>query len=146
MLGIKPNSVTPKDTLRPSDMFYTKIIPALKEKGVTNVMSRKDWPPKVMEQVFKELQMETPRFACSTYFLTIDRTLISKELWGKSLSTLEWWQRTQMFNRSVAVMSVVGYIIGLGDRHLDNILLDTKRGEVVHIDYSILTSTSLCEA
>ena len=29
------------------------------------------------------------------------------------------------------------YIIGLGDRHLDNILLDFGSGEVVHIDYSL---------
>ncbi len=27
--------------------------------------------------------------------------------------------------------------MGLGDRHLDNILLDIKTGEVVHIDYNV---------
>jgi Phosphatidylinositol 3- and 4-kinase len=30
-----------------------------------------------------------------------------------------------------------GYIIGLGDRHLHNILLDTRSAEVVHIDLGI---------
>ena len=34
-------------------------------------------------------------------------------------------------------MSILGYIIGLGDRHLDNILLDHETGEIVHIDYNI---------
>jgi len=34
-------------------------------------------------------------------------------------------------------MSMIGYIIGLGDRHLDNILFDFAHGEVVHIDYSM---------
>jgi hypothetical protein len=34
-------------------------------------------------------------------------------------------------------MSMVGYVIGLGDRHLDNILLDLTTGEVLHIDYNI---------
>lgn len=34
-------------------------------------------------------------------------------------------------------MSMLGYLIGLGDRHLDNILLDTHTGEIVHIDYSM---------
>ena len=34
-------------------------------------------------------------------------------------------------------MSMLGYVIGLGDRHLDNILLDHETGEVVHIDYNI---------
>jgi phosphatidylinositol kinase/protein kinase (PI-3 family) len=31
----------------------------------------------------------------------------------------------------------VGYVIGLGDRHLDNILLDFRSGELLHIDYNV---------
>ncbi|GFQ70195.1 hypothetical protein TNCT_391611 [Trichonephila clavata] len=34
-------------------------------------------------------------------------------------------------------MSIIGYIIGLGDRHLDNVLVDLSTGEVVHIDYNV---------
>lgn len=34
-------------------------------------------------------------------------------------------------------MSVIGYVIGLGDRHLSNILIDLETGEVVHIDYNM---------
>ena len=40
-------------------------------------------------------------------------------------------------------MSMIGYIIGLGDRHLDNILFDFAHGEVVHIDYSMLSFSPL---
>ena len=29
---------------------------------------------------------------------------------------------------------MVGYIVGLGDRHLSNILFDTVTAEIVHID------------
>jgi PI-3-kinase-related kinase SMG-1 len=114
-----------KEALRPSDMYYSKMIPALKEKGITNVMSRKEWPLDVMRQVYLDLVRETPGH------------LFSKEMWSKTLTTLEWWTVSQTYNRSLAVMSIIGYIIGLGDRHLDNILLDVKTGEVVHIDYSI---------
>lgn len=32
----------------------------------------------------------------------------------------------------------MGYLLGLGDRHLDNILLDKHTGQVVHIDYNIV--------
>lgn len=34
-------------------------------------------------------------------------------------------------------MSIAGYIIGLGDRHLENMLLDCNSGEIIHIDYNI---------
>jgi len=37
---------------------------------------------------------------------------------------------TQSYARSTAVMSMIGYIIGLGDRHLDNMLVDFTTGEV----------------
>ena len=51
----------PKDPLRPGELFYGKLIPALKEQGITNVMSRKDWPIDVMREVFNQLKSETPR-------------------------------------------------------------------------------------
>lgn len=35
----------------------------------------------------------------------------------------------------MAVSSIIGYILGIGDRHLSNILFDEKTAEVVHIDF-----------
>ena len=37
--------------------------------------------------------------------------------------------------RSLATSSVVGYILGLGDRHPSNLLLDRNSGEIIHIDF-----------
>ena len=37
---------------------------------------------------------------------------------------------TKSYAHSTAVMSMIGYIIGLGDRHLDNMLVDFTTGEV----------------
>eukprot|EP00029_Vermamoeba_vermiformis_P005456 TRINITY_DN1900_c0_g1_i1.p1 TRINITY_DN1900_c0_g1~~TRINITY_DN1900_c0_g1_i1.p1 ORF type:complete len:1417 (-),score=481.57 TRINITY_DN1900_c0_g1_i1:105-4277(-) len=110
--------------IRPIDMFYAKIIPALKAKGIKS-MSRHDWPLDIQKKVFIELEKDTPR------------DLLEKELWCASESTGEWWKKVQAYSRSAAVMSMVGYVIGLGDRHLDNILIDYKTGEVVHIDYNV---------
>jgi len=53
-----------------------------------------------------------------------------RELWCSSGSAAEWWLVTQTYARSTAVMSVIGYVIGLGDRHLDNVLVDLTSGEV----------------
>ncbi len=32
----------------------------------------------------------------------------------------------------------MGWLLGVGDRHLDNILLDARSGELVHIDFNIV--------
>ena len=31
----------------------------------------------------------------------------------------------------------VGYILGIGDRHTNNILIDQQTGELVHIDFGV---------
>ncbi|KZP01857.1 hypothetical protein CALVIDRAFT_508488 [Calocera viscosa TUFC12733] len=48
-----------------------------------------------------------------------------------------WFAMRLRYARSVAVTSIVGHILGLGDRHLSNILIDNQTGEVVHIDLGI---------
>ena len=48
-----------------------------------------------------------------------------------------WFEMRLNYSRSVAVTSIVGHVLGLGDRHISNILLDTVTGEVVHIDLGI---------
>jgi len=43
----------------------------------------------------------------------------------------------------LAVTSMVGYIIGLGDRHLENIQVCQKYGQVVHIDLNMIFDRGL---
>uniref|UniRef100_A0A667Z9R8 non-specific serine/threonine protein kinase n=1 Tax=Myripristis murdjan TaxID=586833 RepID=A0A667Z9R8_9TELE len=110
---------------RPSELYYSRIGPALKMVGLSLDVSRRDWPVSVMKEVLKELMEATPP------------NLLAKELWCSCTTPSEWWRVTQAYARSTAVMSMVGYIIGLGDRHLDNVLIDMTTGEVVHIDYNV---------
>lgn len=56
-------------------------------------------------------------------------------LWLKSTNSEEWLDRRTKFTRSLAVMSIVGYILGLGDRHPSNLMLDKLSGRVLHIDF-----------
>ncbi|KAL1838366.1 hypothetical protein VTJ49DRAFT_2775 [Mycothermus thermophilus] len=49
----------------------------------------------------------------------------------------EWFQRRTAYTRTTAAISMLGHVLGLGDRHGHNILLDTKTGEVVHIDLGV---------
>lgn len=56
-------------------------------------------------------------------------------LWSKSTNSEEWLERRNKYTRSLAVMSMVGYILGLGDRHPSNLMLDKISGRVLHIDF-----------
>eukprot|EP00727_Mastigamoeba_balamuthi_P000853 m51a1_g10765 putative protein atypical group (2524) ;mRNA; r:20614-29506 len=66
---------------------------------------------------------------------TTDGLDLERVLWLKSANSETWLQRRTNYTRSVAVMSMVGYILGLGDRHPSNLMLDRYSGQVVHIDF-----------
>ena len=138
--------------------------PALKAKGVSAAALRRDWPLDVLRRVLIELMAETPRQLLAQeglcfwvykwlrrtwkincvlpvlvrmLILILIRQLLAQEFWTQSADAHEWWRKTQSYARSAAVMSMLGYVIGLGDRHLDNILIDFRSGELVHIDYNV---------
>ncbi|GBC43817.2 serine/threonine-protein kinase SMG1 isoform X3 [Rhizophagus irregularis DAOM 181602=DAOM 197198] len=125
LLQTNNNAEIAGNPLRPSDMFFEKIGKALKKEGWATSSSRRNWPKSVLKSVFLELISETPS------------DLLEKEVWSSCSSPSEWWDKNISLSRSLAVMSIIGYIIGLGDRHLDNILIDFNQGEVIHIDYNV---------
>ncbi|KAF7302261.1 hypothetical protein MIND_00793200 [Mycena indigotica] len=49
-----------------------------------------------------------------------------------------WLASRLAYGRTAAVMSMVGFILGLGDRHSENILLDVNTGDIVHVDFNCL--------
>ena len=48
-----------------------------------------------------------------------------------------WFERRLAYARSLAASSMAGFIVGLGDRHSSNILVDKETAELVHIDLGI---------
>ena len=58
-----------------------------------------------------------------------------KVLWSKSQNAEDWLDRRKTYSRSLAVMSIIGYILGLGDRHPSNIMVDRDSGKILHIDF-----------
>lgn len=72
---------------------------------------------------------------------------VSFEIIKQKFSSEIWFDRRTNYTRSMACMSMVGYILGLGDRlahlifnfclfrHPSNLMLDRLSGKIVHIDF-----------
>lgn len=56
-------------------------------------------------------------------------------LWLKSTNSEDWVNRRTTYTRSLAVGSMMCYLLGVGDRHPGNIMVDRKSGKIVHIDF-----------
>eukprot|EP00916_Digyalum_oweni_P027487 GHVL01044971.1.p2 GENE.GHVL01044971.1~~GHVL01044971.1.p2 ORF type:complete len:469 (-),score=92.18 GHVL01044971.1:1629-3035(-) len=61
--------------------------------------------------------------------------------WGAQPSC--WLEAREAFTRSISVWSLVGWVVGLGDRHGDNILINCKTGCVVHVDFDCIFQKGL---
>ncbi|KII74537.1 Serine/threonine-protein kinase mTOR [Thelohanellus kitauei] len=60
---------------------------------------------------------------------------LADSLWQKSTSSEIWFEKRINFTRSLSLMSMVGYILGLGDRHPLNIMQELTTGQIIHIDF-----------
>ncbi|QSL66355.1 hypothetical protein MERGE_000733 [Pneumocystis wakefieldiae] len=58
-------------------------------------------------------------------------------------SPITWRTSRLNYARTLAVMSMVGYVLGLGDRHGENILFDENNGDSFHVDFNCLFEKGL---
>ena len=54
-----------------------------------------------------------------------------------------WFEARLKYTRSCAVMSMVGHVLGLGDRHGENILFQGENGGTFHVDFNCLFDKGL---
>ncbi|KAH8354639.1 hypothetical protein KR084_000470 [Drosophila pseudotakahashii] len=112
-------------TRRFTDLFYSKLSPLLAKHNLLVSDPRRQWPISALRQVLAELAQETPG------------DLLARELWCQAGNAAEWRLSVRRYARCMSVMSMIGYVIGLGDRHLDNVLINLGSGDIVHIDYNV---------
>jgi len=60
--------------------------------------------------------------------------VLNEVFWLSSVDSEKWLKKVEQFSKTSAVMSIVGYILGLGDRHPSNLMIHRYRGTVIHID------------
>ena len=110
---------------KPIEIFNEKLKKFDIQQNNFQIADRRNWPADKLIDLHKELVDETPS------------DLLSREIWLLSPTSRVMFDRQHALSRSCAVASMLGYIIGLGDRHLDNVLVDMKSTEFVHIDYNV---------
>lgn len=93
---------------------------------------------RIMQQMAPDYDNLTLMQKVEVFSYAMDNTTgqdLYRVLWLKSKSSESWLDRRTNYIRSLAVMSIVGYILGLGDRHPSNLMLDRVTGMVIHIDF-----------
>ena len=63
----------------------------------------------------------------------LDNTMgldLARQLWTSARDSADWCERRRMFSHSLATNNVVDYILGLGDRHLANIMMQRSTGSM----------------
>jgi FKBP12-rapamycin complex-associated protein len=123
LLGFVPNS----DTLHVLIREYRE-----SRKILLNIEHR------IMLQMAPDYDHLTLMQKVEVFGYALDNTTgqdLYRVLWLKSKSSEAWLDRRTNYTRSLAVMSMVGYILGLGDRHPSNLMLDRVTGKIIHIDF-----------
>jgi len=109
----------------PGDMSFNEATNRMKKvREDTNRGLFKE-PNQAIEDHFREIIQKQFHPVMRHYFTEKHKTPIS------------WFAKRLNYTRSVATTSIVGHVLGLGDRHISNILLDNASGQVVHIDLGI---------
>jgi DNA-dependent protein kinase catalytic subunit len=63
------------------------------------------------------------------------RALLRAALFARAPCAEAFLESRRVFAISLATLSVCSWLVGIGDRHLDNFLVDGRTGEVVPIDF-----------
>ena len=71
-------------------------------------------------------------------FIALHPPVFHKWFSDKFSDSQAWLTARANYTRTCAVISMAGYIVGLGDRHPMNILYDEKTGDTVHVDFNVL--------
>ncbi|GIC89214.1 DNA-binding protein kinase TEL1 [Aspergillus udagawae] len=118
-----PHTIPLHDYLMPAHQrYYPKDMkPNVCRKHISDVQTRS------FEQRVKTFRQITEHFHPVMRYFFME----------KFSSPDDWFSKRLSYTRSTAAISILGHVLGLGDRHGHNILLDERTGEVVHIDLGV---------
>ncbi|OHT10910.1 hypothetical protein TRFO_19582 [Tritrichomonas foetus] len=117
-----------------ADTFHQLI---MESRELTNI--NKDGENEIIKENIDNSFIQLNHLQRFEIFQEIDKKMKAREIfemiWLRAPNSAVWLNRTQNFTISYALMAMVGYIIGLGDRHPSNIMVQRDTGKIVHIDF-----------
>lgn len=90
-------------------------------------------------EMMKDCQADDPETRLAVYKDICHKIKpVLREYFSSKFTTpVSWYNSRTKYTRGMAAASMVGHVLGLGDRHCNNILLDEFTGEPVHIDFGV---------
>lgn len=86
---------------------------------------RSSWPLEALRAVHDTLAAEAPH------------RLVERELWRGSRDAANWLCRRRNYAAKLGASCVSAFSLGLGDRHLENVLYDEEDGSIVDVDWGV---------
>uniref|UniRef100_J3MHR6 Serine/threonine-protein kinase ATR n=1 Tax=Oryza brachyantha TaxID=4533 RepID=J3MHR6_ORYBR len=96
-----------------------------------------------IKKTYDQWQDKMPAEMLKTKILPMFPPVFNKWFLTTFSEPAAWFRARAAFAHTTAVWSMVGHIVGLGDRHGENILLDSTTGDCVHVDFSCLFDKGL---
>jgi hypothetical protein len=66
--------------LRPTELYYSRVLPALKAHGLAENTPRKEWPASLLRGVYEGLVRDTPS------------NIVANELLAAAHGSADWWE------------------------------------------------------
>ncbi|XP_061847968.1 serine-protein kinase ATM isoform X4 [Colius striatus] len=109
------------------------------EEGAHKRYRPKDYPSLQCQKIMMDAQKKHSEEKYSIFMKVCEnfQPVFRYFCMEKFLDPAVWFEKRLAYTRSVATSSIVGYILGLGDRHVQNILIDEQTAELVHIDLGV---------
>eukprot|EP00808_Paulinella_micropora_P005923 g448.t1 len=113
---------------------YIEMLEKLYQKE-TGKKLKKEEGAKLMRELLLNVEGSKIARAFTEFSETIPTNVLSKALFAHCSTPEAFLVVRARFAASFVTFNICSYILGIGDRHLDNFLLDTSDGSVIGIDF-----------
>lgn len=127
------------------------LVGSSQKKGAHERFRPQDWPPSECRRRMSQVSMRPPikssfENTYKTYLSICEhiKPVFHQFFFEYFYNPGVWFERRMAYAHSLATTSMIGYILGIGDRHVSNILIDETTAELIHIDFGIAFEQGKC--